>query len=110
MVPAGNVLKLESNSRLWSWIIALVLKRKEKNLIRDPARSSTNSRKSTLLLGEKFLDKGHSWVYGMGWGVGFRLGRKSFGAGCAKNENGGSCMTLVKIIFIPRLRYNMLAS
>ena len=66
--------------------------RKEKNLIRDPARSSTNSRKSTLLLGEKFLDKGHSWVYGMGWGVGFRLGRKSFGAGCAKNENGGSCM------------------
>ena len=40
----------------------------------------------------------------------FVWGRKCFGAWCAKNENGGSCMTLVKIIFIPRLRYNMLAS
>ena len=71
--------------------------------MRDPARSSTNSRKSTLLLGEKFFDKGHSWVSGMGGGVGFCLGRKCFGAWCAKNENGGLCMTLVKIIFIPRL-------
>ena len=57
MVPAGDVVKLDSKSILWSWVIALVLKRKEKNLIRDPARSSTNSRKPTLLLGESFWIK-----------------------------------------------------
>ena len=38
------------------------------------------------------LNKGHSWVSGMGGGVGFCLGRKCFGAWCAKNENGGLCM------------------
>ena len=50
VVPAGNVLKLKQ-------IVELGYrfgKRKEKNLIRDPARSSTNSRKSTLLWGKSF--------------------------------------------------------
>ena len=65
-------------------------KRKEKNLMRDPARSSTNSRKSTLLCGKSFLIKvtvGFPvWV-----GCWFSFGEKCFGAWCAKNENGGSC-------------------
>ena len=86
------------------------LMREKKNLMRDPARSSTNSRKSTLLRGKSFLIKvtvGFPvWV-----GVLVFVWGKMFRSLVCKEWKRWvmQVCTLVKIIFIPRLWYDMLA-